>query len=108
MKSQGRALGVIVVAASLASLGGVGPVRSLETWLTPLLLPLDRTLVSLRPAADPEALELLREPAKLAWESWCRAVLGETPTSAPGRESLLVPVVARREAEHEIDLAVPP
>ena len=108
MKSQGRALGVIVVAASLASLGGVGPVRSLETWLTPLLLPLDRALVGLRPAADPEALELLREPAKLAWESWCRAVLGETPTSAPGHESLLVPVVARRVAEHEIDLAVPP
>lgn len=108
MKSQGRALGVIVVVASLASLGGVGPVRSLETWLTPLLLPLDRAVTRLQPAADPEALELLREPAKRAWESWCRAVLGETPTSAPGREALLVPVVARRAAEHEIDLAVPP
>jgi hypothetical protein len=108
MKSQGRALGVIVVAACLASLGGAGPVRSLETWLTPLLLPLDRAVVRFGPAVDPEPLALLREPAKAAWDGWCRAVLGETASSAPGRESLLVPVVARREAEHEIDLAVPP
>ena len=108
MKSKGRMLGAIVVAGCLASLGGSGPVRSLEAWASALLLPLDGTLVRLRPAVDGEPVEVLREPAKRAWERWCVAVLGEAPASAPGREALLVPVVSRREARHELDLAVPP
>ena len=109
MKSKGRVLGAFVVAGCLASLGGSGPVRTVETWASALLLPLDGALGRLRPAAEGgEALEVLREPAKRAWDGWCQAVLGEAVAAAPGHEALLVPVVARRDAEHELDLAVPP
>lgn len=108
MKSKGRALGAIVVGGCLASLGGLGPVRSIESWLSPLLLPLDAAVARWSPTPSSEELDLLHGPAKGAWDSWCQAVLGQTDSASPGHDALLVPVVRWRANQHELDLAVPP
>lgn len=97
-----------VLAGSLASLAGVAPVRSVEQWLSPVLVVLDRSITSALPEHSEPLLGELAGPARESWAAWARSVRGSFPVAAAGWDAALVPVVERRRDRHELVIAVPP
>ncbi|MGQ0553530.1 MAG: hypothetical protein ACT4PU_09965 [Planctomycetota bacterium] len=108
---------MLFLAGCGASLFGVGPVRTLEEWLAPAVVPLDLPLAKLLPSADggdgqsaarADYLAVLGKPAAEAFAAWGRDLLGSPAAASPGRQALLVPVLASRPDRHELVVALPP
>lgn len=93
----------VVVAAALASLLGVEPVRRAELLLVPLLAPLDALLAPALPEPVPQELEPGEDLAALAWDAWLDEVR-RRPAPAMGMELATLSVLSHDDARGQLVL----
>ena len=101
-----RLVGPLVLAASLASLGGWAPVRTVEQLPAFLLAPLESLLAGWYPQGPDAIGPGPRGLARTAWESWEAAVWGHGRVG-PGRRPLLARVTGVPAGRNELRAEVP-
>jgi hypothetical protein len=93
----------VVVAAALASMLGVEPVRRAELLLVPLMAPLDALLAPAMPEPGPQDAEPGEDLAAAAWDAW----LGEVrrrPAPTAGTELATLSVLAHDDGRGQLVL----
>ena len=105
-----RAAFAAVLAGSILSLAGWGPIAWAEQAPATLLRPFEDVAAVALPSlssGDRRALVALVSDARLAWSGWERAVQQDGPPPPPGSRQIAATVLARDLAQRELIALVP-